>query len=71
MGVFDTYIIPCPHCNSLVEEQVKPGYMNTHRYGEDPEQDMMFVGPYTCYTCNKSFTIELETVPRTVIRKME
>jgi hypothetical protein len=54
-----------------VEEQVKPGWMNTYTFGDDPEKDMDFAGWYNCYTCHRNFTVEMETVPRMVVKKAE
>lgn len=71
MGIFDTYIVPCPHCNSLVEQQKKPGFMETFVFGKDPKRDILFEGFYTCYTCLKDFTVEYETMPKMIVRKGE
>lgn len=71
MGVFDTYIIPCPYCNALVEDQKKPGYMNTYTFGDSPLTDLDFAGYYSCYTCSKSFMVEPESVPKMVIVKVD
>jgi hypothetical protein len=71
MGVFDTYTIPCPYCNSLVDEQMKPGSMDHFVFGEDPVQDLQFAGYYNCDACHGAFTVELETIPKVVIKKYE
>lgn len=71
MGLFDTYIIPCPHCNELVEDQKKPGDMNTYYFGRSPKKDIDFVGWYNCYTCKKEFTVELESIPKMIVKKVE
>jgi DNA-directed RNA polymerase subunit RPC12/RpoP len=71
MGVFDTYTIPCPHCNSLVEDQRKPGSMDYFTFGEDPRKDLDFAGFYSCNTCHKNFTVELETLPKMIVKKEE
>lgn len=71
MGCFDTLVIHCPHCNELLEEQDKPGYMNYYRFGDDPVDDIKFLGYHSCYACNKAFTVEFETVPKLVIKKAD
>jgi DNA-directed RNA polymerase subunit RPC12/RpoP len=71
MGLFDTNAIRCPYCDFLIEDQVKPGDMNYYMYGDSPVKDLDFVGSYTCYSCYKKFTIEMETAPRTVMKKVE
>ena len=72
MGCFDTYIFECPWCGKEVREQVKPGYMNTYRFGEDLEQDVEMEGHYTCYDgCGKNFYVKFETSPKMVIVKDE
>ena len=71
MGCYDTLIMPCPRCGAAVYEQVKPGYMNTYTFGEDPIQDQEFIGEYTCDNCHKSFALELESAPRVIVRLIE
>ena len=71
MGVFDTYIIPCPYCNSLIEDQRKPGSMNTYRFGVNPETDLEFAGFYTCDVCKENFTIEAESVPKMIFKRVD
>lgn len=69
MGCYDTYIINCPYCDSEVYDDRKPGSMNTYRFGNDPNDDMDFAGFYKCYACNHDFTIEMEFVPKMIVRK--
>jgi uncharacterized protein with PIN domain len=69
MGCFDYYLINCPHCNLEVEDQKKPGDMNTYRFGVDPKDDMEFAGFYNCYHCGKNFTVEMEIMPKMIVRK--
>ena len=72
MGCFDTYLFKCPWCGEEVEDQVKPGYMNTYRFGEDPMQDLDMVGSYTCYDgCKKSFKVIFETMPKMIVVRDE
>jgi hypothetical protein len=71
MGLFDTYIIPCPHCGESVYDQKKPGYMNTYVFGDNPIDDLEFAGFYHCYFCKKDFTVEMESVPKMIIKKVE
>lgn len=71
MGCFDTYIFECPWCGGEVQDQVKPGYMNTYRFGEDPDQDIEMRGHYSHWDgCKKSFTVDFESVPKIVITKL-
>ena len=69
MGLFDTYHIDCPHCGLDIEDQVKPGCMDDFYFGKDPIQDMEFRGFYTCYQCKGEFTVEMETIPKMIVKK--
>jgi hypothetical protein len=71
MGLFDTYVINCPHCGEQTEDQKKPGYLNTYIFGEDPVMDLDFEGYWICYKCQGVFNVELESVPKMVIKKIE
>lgn len=71
MGLFDTYLIDCPHCNEEIKDQKKPGDMNVFRFGLDPIDDMNFCGYYICRYCNGEFSVELESQPKVIIRKIE
>lgn len=72
MGCFDTYIFKCPWCDKEVQNQVKPGYMNSYRFGEDPVQDVEMRGHYTCYEgCKKNFYVTFETLPKMIIKRDE
>lgn len=69
MGVFDTLEIECPNCFRIIEDQVKPGSMNYYKFGDDPKTDMLFEGLHYCGGCNKSFLIEMETLPKMIIKE--
>ena len=71
MGCFDTYVIDCPHCQEQVYDQDKPGYMNTYYFGEDPMIDLKFRGEYSCEHCHKNFSVEMEAVPKMIVRKID
>jgi transposase-like protein len=70
MGCYDTLLIDCPHCGEETSDQKKPGYMNTYRFGIDPIDDMEFEGSFTCEHCNKSFTVESESTPKMIVKKL-
>lgn len=71
MGCFDTYSFICPWCEKETTDQVKPGYMNYYKFGDSTIQDMEMCGEYTCEQCGKNFEVEMETLPRVFIKKVE
>lgn len=71
MGIFNTYLIDCPWCKRENNRQTKPGDMKTYFFGDDPVDDLKFQGFYECDHCDKSFTVEMESVPKMIIKKYE
>ena len=69
MGVFDTVLIPCPHCGREYEEQTKmadnPSLRTYHLEDAEtpPEVIVGVLGIYTCASCNKEFKVSAHVIP--------
>lgn len=76
MGVFNTVICKCPKCDTELEEQFKPGNMDTYSFPEDYlTMPMEYLNSMVfCPTCKKMFILRADisiTNPRLEEFKVE
>lgn len=67
MGVFDTVVVPCPHCGEKIEEQFKPGSMNYYTFGGSEDIPLEYLDyfknqDFVCWKCEKGFKTKVQAI---------
>jgi hypothetical protein len=62
VGLFDIILYNCPSCGAEMDEQYKPGDMNTFHLTEVPARIAAELGGWTrhCYACNAPYHIKTD-----------